>query len=70
MQYAFAFTKLKVSAIISDHFAENPASGAVMRKAGMQYIGTLPEKYEKNGIKHDAIVYRITKEGWDKKTRC
>lgn len=68
--FGFAFSQLKVSSIISDHFAENPASGAVMRKAGMKYIRTIPEKYEKNGIMHDAAEYRITKEEWEKKTRC
>lgn len=67
--FGFAFSELKVSAVIADHFAENPASGAVMRKAGMQYVRTIPEKYEKHGIKHDAIEYRIAKEDWDKKTR-
>lgn len=67
--FSFAFSALKVSAITVDHFAENPASGAVMRKAGMQYVRTIPEKYEKHGIKHDAIEYRITKEDWDSKTQ-
>lgn len=65
--FRFAFQELKVSAIISDHFAENPASGAVMRKAGMQYVRTIPKKYEKHGTRHDAIEYRITKEEWKKK---
>lgn len=68
--FRFAFTELKVSAIQADHFSENPASGAVMRKAGMRYLGTTPGKYEKHGIRHDAMEYRITKEEWDGKTRC
>lgn len=67
--FRFAFRELKVSAIISDHFAGNPASGAVMRKAGMHYTQTIPAKYEKHGIRHDAIEYRITKEEWEEKTR-
>ena len=62
--FHFAFTELKVAAIQADHFAENPASGAVMRKAGMTYLGTIPEKYEKNGVLHDAPQYRITREEW------
>lgn len=55
----FAFTQMGVDAVEADHFAENVASGAVMRKAGMTYIRTQPQKYEKNGIRHDAPLYRI-----------
>lgn len=62
--FRFAFTQLQVDAIVCDHFADNPASGAVMQKAGMTYIGTIPAKYEKHGIKHDAIQYRITASQW------
>lgn len=65
--FRFAFTQMEVEAIIADHFAENPASGAVMRKAGMAYVRTLPEKYEKLGVRHDAVEYCITKEQWNKK---
>ena len=62
--FAFAFQKLQVSVICADHFAENGASGSVMRKVGMVFQETIPEKYEKNGIRYDANVYRITKEMW------
>jgi len=65
----FAFTRLKVSAVLSDHFAENPASGGAMRKAGMHYLRTVPGKYEKHGVRHDALEYRITREEWNAKTR-
>ena len=58
----FAFRELKVSAVEADHFAENAASGAVMRKVGMQYCGTIPEKYEKDGITYHAPQYRMTVE--------
>lgn len=67
--FRFAFEELDVHTIVADHFAENPASGAVMRKAGMQYVMTIPQKYEKYGIRHDALEYRITKEVWIQKTR-
>jgi len=56
---AFAFEELEISRIIVDHMAENPASGAVMRKAGMQHIGTEKGKYSKHGFLHDAEVYEI-----------
>ena len=60
----FAFQELKVSAVEADHFAENAASGAVMRKVGMHCCGTVPEKYEKDGIIYHAPQYRITVEEW------
>ncbi len=62
--FDFAFSQMEVDHITADHFADNPASGAVMRKAGMRYIGTEPGKYEKHGIRHDADLYAITKEEW------
>lgn len=61
----FAFEKMKLSFVEVDHMAENAASGAVMRKAGMVYVRTDKEKYEKNGKVYDASVYRITKEMWE-----
>ena len=60
----FAFRQLNVAAVEADHFADNAASGIVMRKAGMQYIGTESDKYEKNGISYDAPRYRITCTEW------
>lgn len=61
---SFAFEKLRVHTVTADHFAANPASGRVMEKAGMRRIGLVQEKYEKDGIRHDAIEYRITAEEW------
>lgn len=58
----FAFTALEVKQVVVDHFSTNPASGAVMRKAGMIFRGIIPEKYEKQGKKLDAAKYTITKE--------
>ncbi|MBR3973131.1 MAG: GNAT family N-acetyltransferase [Oscillospiraceae bacterium] len=63
---SFAFTNLKVSAVEADHMAENVASGAVMRKAGMVWQRTEAGKYEKNGVLHDASIYRITAENFSK----
>ena len=62
----FAFEEMGISTVEADHMAANPASGAVMRKAGMTYVRTDAGKYEKNGTVHDAHVYRITKEQWMK----
>ena len=57
----FAFHDLLVQEVTADHMAENAASGAVMRKAGMEYVSTEYGKYEKNGQRYDAPVYRITR---------
>lgn len=62
----FAFAKMELSAVEADHIAENPASGAVMRKSGMVHVRTDEGKYEKNGKIYDAPVYRITREQWQK----
>lgn len=62
----FLFTRMEVSRVEADHMADNPASGAVMRKAGMVHCGVQPKKYEKCGILHDAVLYAITKEQWQK----
>ena len=51
--------ELELKRIVADHMAENPASGAVMRKAGMQHIGTEKAKYNKHSKWHDAEVYEI-----------
>ena len=68
--FRFAFEKMEIRCITADHFASNPASGAVMRKVGMTFAGKIPGKYEKQGRLHDAVEYRITAEQWKEKTRC
>ena len=57
--FAFAFEELEVELIRGSHFIGNAASGAVMRKAGMTHIGTVPGKYEKQGQLHDAEIYEL-----------
>ena len=58
----FAFEELEMKRIVADHMVENPASGAVMRKAGMVHTGTQRAKYEKAGRVYDAEVYEIRNE--------
>ena len=60
----FAFTEMEVQEVRADHFACNGASGGAMRKAGMTYLRTIPEKYEKHGIRYDAEEYGITRNEW------
>ena len=61
----FLFGQMDMERVEADHMADNPASGAVMRKAGMICSGTEPAKYEKNGILHDAVSYVITRQQWE-----
>lgn len=63
----FLFSEMEVEQVEADHMAENAASGAVMRKAGMVPCGIEKHKYEKDGIFHDAVLYAITKEQWHTK---
>lgn len=60
----FAFESLQLKSITADHMAANPASGAVMQKAGMVFSHVTPGKYEKNGQSQDAWVYTITRQQW------
>lgn len=62
--FEFAFSKMELERIEADHIVENGGSGAVMRKAGMQYLRTDKARYEKNGALQDAAVYAITREQW------
>ena len=59
-----AFSECGVQRIQADYFADNPASGAVMHKAGMQFLYTVPHKYEKYEKQHDACVCSITLDHW------
>ena len=60
--FRFAFGEMGIDRITADHMAANPASGAVMRKAGMTRTGILPGQYRKDGETHDAVCYEIRKE--------
>lgn len=60
--FRFAFDRLGVEVIRADHFADNPASGRAMAKAGMVCVGRETGKYVKNGVSHDAILYQLKRE--------
>lgn len=57
--FRFAFDSLGIQVIRADHFADNPASGRAMEKAGMIRVGREAGKYIKNGVTHDAILYEL-----------
>ena len=60
----FAFSHMKMDAVIADHMGPNPASGKAMQKAGMTYVRTIPGAYVKNGSCFDQVQYRITRQEW------
>jgi len=53
----YGFNKLDLHRIDAQHFAINPASGAVMRKIGMKHEGTMRDYIIKNGVYMDMELY-------------
>ena len=55
----YLFREVGVNRIETQHDPENPHSGGVMRKCGMQYEGTLRQAIRSNRGITDAAVYSI-----------
>lgn len=55
----YLFGNTDTTRITAKHNTENPASGSVMRKAGMQYEGTLRQYSTSNHGIEDICVYSI-----------
>ena len=58
----FGFEQLELKQIIAEHLRNNPASGRVMRKAGMQHIGSA-RKPDRERRKTDMEIYEIRAQG-------
>jgi len=58
----FCFRELGFNRIEAQHEVENPASGAVMRHAGMRHEGTLRKRIFNKGRFRDVELYAILKE--------
>lgn len=56
---SYAFEKLGVHKIIAKHYIENPASGKVMQKCGMNVVGVLKKHALKNNVWHDVCLHEI-----------
>lgn len=56
------FSELLFNRIEAQHEVENPASGAVMRHAGMRHEGTLRKRIFNKGQFRDMELYAILKE--------
>ena len=62
----FLFGEVGVQRIEAGHDPNNPASGAVQRKCGLIYEGTLRRSIRSNRGITDKAVYAILKEEWSK----
>ena len=60
----YAFENLKLNRVEAIHEPENPASGAVMRKCGMQYEGHLRQKLFNKGRFVDVHMYAIVRSDY------
>lgn len=59
----FAFKMIGVEKIHSRHHVDNPASGKVLQKCGMQYVQTAYKRFpDCEKISGDYCIYEITKE--------
>jgi len=55
----FGFDDLDLNRIYAYHMVRNPASGAVLRKAGMKQEGILRDRVRKSGVFEDVALYAI-----------
>lgn len=60
----YAFEKVGFNRIEAHHAVDNPASGAVLLKAGFQSEGTLRQFYRANAGFQDSKMYAILKKDW------
>lgn len=60
----YAFKKMDYIRVFARHFSINPASGRVMRKAGMSKEGYQKQAINKNGKFLDIELYAIIKDEW------
>lgn len=60
----FSFEELKLNRVEGQHDLRNPASGAVMARAGMVSEGTLHQRIYNKGEFADTRLYAITRDQW------
>jgi [ribosomal protein S5]-alanine N-acetyltransferase len=58
---SYAFDTLGLHRVDAHHYVENPSSGAVMRKLGMQYEGRVRAMVWRDGVPRDLELYAILK---------
>jgi len=60
----YGFSAMQLNCISGNHFSDNPKSGNVMRKLGMEYEGLLRQRKKKNGEYKDLCVYSVLREDY------
>ncbi len=63
------FMKLQLNRIEAMHFTDNPASGRVMEKCGMQHEGRLRGRIFNKGEYRDVEMWGILRKDWEKLNR-
>ena len=58
----FGFKKLGLHSIIARYFDINPASGRVMEKCGMKYVGTIRDHEFRFDKYYNVGYYEITED--------
>jgi ribosomal-protein-alanine N-acetyltransferase len=61
----YGFGVADLNRIFAAHFAHNPASGRVLRKAGLRHEGTQRQVFRKWGEFLDAETYAILRSDWE-----
>ncbi len=60
----YVFEDLKLNKVTARHRIDNPASGKVMQKSGMEQEGLLKQDFVKNGRFFDMVVFGLTRSKW------
>lgn len=63
----FSFTKLGISIINADHYSENIASGKVLLKAGLKFIGIEKDRFNNSKGFNQLMCYSINYDDWKRK---
>lgn len=66
----FGFDHLKLNRVYAHHFANNPASGRVLQKAGLSWEGRMVQGIKKWGQFIDVVLYGVVREDWLGKTKA
>ena len=61
---AYAFRDLGLNRIVARHLTRNPASGRVMVKSGLRFVGTLHQDVKKWGLYEDVELYAAVRGEW------
>ena len=65
----YTFENMDVNRIEAQHELENPSSGRVMEKCGMQKEGVLRQRLYNKGRYVDVALYAILKEDYEKRNK-